>query len=332
MKKVLMLCLSVLLLGACSGGENAMFRKAQLAAQKGQFTKAIQLYSTIIKNNPDNYAAYASRALAYERLPYKDAEERNKNSKLAENDYLKALDLNYNRPEILNNLGALYIDQGKYEEAVVQLSNALAKKPDYFMALLNRGVAYSRQGKMNEALLDFASAERLNPQSPLVYLNRGLAQFAAGYYQSAAEDYSQMMELDPTNPRAYLERGRAFMKMNYYQNAMDDFEQALALNPNYALPYFYMAELEFNRGETDKGIAYAEKAKLLAPTYAPTYEMLGDMLALESPVEATQHYLAARRLDPARALRYQGKIRMMTTENGRKRVVADRFFDLENQR
>lgn len=332
MKKVFMLCLSVLLLSACSGSENALFRKAQLAAEKGQFTRAIQLYSTILKNNPDNYAAYASRALAYERLPYKDAAERNKNRQQAEKDYLSAIRLNYRRPEIFNNLGALYIDQGKYRDAVLQLNEALQLNPNYFMALVNRGVARSRQGKMSEALVDFAEAERLNPQSPLLYLNRGLAQFAAGYYQAAAEDYSQMMDLDPTNPRPYLERGRAFMKMNYYQNAMDDFEQAAALNPNYALPYFYMAELEFSRGETDKGIAYAEKAKLLAPTYAPAYEMLGDMLALESPVEATQHYLAARRLNPANALRYQGKIRMMTTENGRKRVVADRFWDLQHQR
>ena len=332
MKKILMLCLSALVLSACSGGENALFRKAQLAAEKGQFSKAIQLYSTILKNNPNNYAAYASRGLAYERLQAKDAEERNKNRSQAEKDYLSAIALNYARPEIFNNLGALYIDQGRYGEAVLQLNQALALRPNYFMALINRAVAKSQQGQIGAALVDFASAEQIDPHSPLLYLNRGLAQFAAGYYEGAAEDYSQMMELDPANPRPYLERGRAFMKMNYYQNAMDDFQQAIALNPNYAMPYFYAAELLFNKGDTDQGIAYAERAKLLAPTYAPAYEMLGDMLALESPVEATQHYLAARRLDPARSLRYQGKIRLMTTEAGRKRVVADRFLDLNKQR
>lgn len=332
MKKVLMLCLSVFLLSACSGGENALFRKAQLAAQKGQFSKAIQLYSTILKDNPQNYAAYASRALAYERLPYKDAAERDKNRERAAEDYLKAISLNYRRPELFNNLAALYIDQGRYDDALWRLNQALALRPNYFMALINRGVAQSQQGKIGPALLDFAAAEKLNPQSPLLYLNRGLAQFAAGYYEAAAQDYTQMMELDPQNPRPYLERGRAFMKMNYYQNALNDFEQAIALNPKYALPYFYMAEMMFNKGDTDQAVTYAENAKLLAPTYAPAYEMLGDMLALSSPVEATQHYLAARRLDPKNALRYQGKIRLMTTEEGRKRVVAGRFYNLNNQR
>ena len=75
-----------------------------------------------------------------------------------------------------------------------------------------------------------------------------------------------------------------------------------------------------------------KRQNLMPPIKPPAYEMMGDMLALESPVEATQHYLAARRLDPQRALRYQGKIRLMTTEAGRQRVVADRFYDLNNQR
>ncbi len=332
MKKVWLVALSALVLAACGGSEASLFRQAQVASDKGQFDKAIRLYSTIIKNNPDNYAAYASRGLAYERVKVKDTEEMKKNRELAERDYLRAIDLNYQRPEIFNNLGALYIDQGRYQEAVLNLNQALALRPNYFMALLNRAVALSRQGKIGMALVDFSMAEKIDPQSALLYLNRGLAQFAVGYYASAAEDYSQMIELDPQNPRPYLERGRAFMKMEYYQNAMDDFQQAIALNPNYAMPYFYAAELLFNKGEVDEAVAYAERAKLLAPTYAPAYEMLGDMLALESPVEATQHYLAARRLDPQRSLRYQGKIRLMTTEEGRKRVVSDRFFDLQKQR
>ena len=332
MRKVWFIGLSVCMLAACSGGETALFRKAQVAVDKGQFEKAIRYYSTIIKNNPENYVAYAGRALAYEQLSPKEPGDLKKNKELAVRDYQQAISLNYRRPELFNNLGAAYIDQGKYEDALSQLNQALGLRPNYFMALLNRAVAYSKQGKMGQALVDFSEAERLNPQSPLLYLNRGLAEFAAGYYEAAAQDYSQLIDLQPSNPRPYLERGRTLMKMEAYQNAMDDFQKAIALSPNYAMPYFYAAELMFNKGDTDQALSYAERAKLLAPNYAPAYEMMGDMLALESPVEATQHYLAARRLDPQRALRYQGKIRMMTTEAGRQRVVSGRFFDLNNQR
>lgn len=328
MKKILWICLSVLILAACSGKEEKLFSKAQVLADKGAFEKAIQAYSVVLKNNPENYAAYASRGLLYERLTPKNAQQLKKNKQLAERDYLKAIEINYTRPEIFNNLAALYIEQGRYEEALGYLNHAIALNPDYFMALVNRGVVFSQQGKLNRALLDFARAEALNKTSPLVYLNRGLAQFREGYYAGAVDDYTTLTFLDENNPRAYLERGRAFVKMGYFQNAMDDFQKAIAAQPDYALAYYYAAELLFSKGETDEAVAYAQQSKLLAPNYAPVYDMMGDMLALSSPVEATQHYLAARRLDPLRAEYYQNKIRMMTTENGRKRVVADRFLEI----
>lgn len=328
MKKVLLVCLSVMLMAACSASEDKLFRKAQILTDKGEFEKAIQTYSSIIKKNPRHYAAFVSRGLLYDQLKSKDSEQAKKNKQLAERDYLKALSIEYRHPEIFNNLAALYIDQGRYSEAILQLNQALLLRPDYLMALLNRAVAYSQQGNLNKALIDFAEVENLDKRFPLLYLNRGLAFFDAGYYASAAAEYSYLMELEPENPRSYLERGRAFVKMGHFQNAMDDFQKAIALRNDYAMPYYYAAELLFSKGDTDQGVAYAEQAKKYAPNYAPIYDMLGDMLALETPVDATKHYLAASRLDPAHARRYQGKIRMMTTENGRKRVVANRFLNI----
>lgn len=331
MKKVLSICLLGLLLAACGGREASLFSRAQQLVAKKQYAKAIPLYSQIIKNNPESLAAYANRGLAYEQLSTKNKEELAKNRKLAEKDYERAIALNYQRPEIFNNLAALYIDEGKYTEALTLLNTAIALRPNYELALINRAVAKSQLGKFGAAITDFSHAEELNRNSPLLYLNRGLAEYAAGYYASAAEDFSNLAELQPQNPRAYLERGRSFIKMGYFQNAMDDFQLAMAVRPDYAMPYYYAAELLFSRGDVDEALAYAQRAKTLAPDYAGVYDMLGDMLALESPVEATQHYLAARRLDPTHAARYQGKIRMMTSENGRKRVVADRFLDLEKK-
>ena len=308
-----------------------MFGKAQHLTAQGKYDKAIQIYSQIIKQNPKNDMAYANRGLLYERLVPKDAEQAKKNKASAQRDYEQSIRLNYKRPEVYNNLAALYIDQGLYEAAIINADCAISLRPDYFVAYLNRAIAKGKQNKFSEAMLDFSRAESLDPASALVYLNRGMIQFAEGYYASAAEDYSRAMELEPANPRPVLERGRAFVKMGYFQNAMDDFQHAMALKADYAMPYYYAAELLFNRGETEQAIAYAQQAKLLAPNYAPIYDMLGDMLALESPVEATQHYLAARRLDPAKSARYEQKIRMMTSEEGRKRVVAYRFTNLNKK-
>lgn len=331
MKKVLYLCIVAICLSACAGKEASLFGKAQWYANQGQYNKAIQLYTQIIKTNPQSDLAYANRGLMYERLQAKNAEELAKNRRYAERDYERALELNYRQPEIFNNLAALYIDENRNYDAVLLLNEALSIRPNYPLALINRAVAKSKQGYMGEALTDFDRAEELDPSFPLLYLNRGLAYYAGGYYTGAAENFSMLIDRQPQNPRAYTERGRAFIKMDYYQNAMDDFQLAIAIRPDYAMPYYYASGLLFLRGSIDEAIAYAQRAKELSPNTASIYDMLGDMLALSSPVEATQHYLAARRLDPDNARKYHHKIRMMTDENGRKRVVADRLLDIEKK-
>lgn len=331
MRKILCLCAGIALLAACGGKEDSLFSKAQRLADKGQFAKAIQVYSQIIRQNPDNYAAYASRALLYEQLKAKDAEQLKKNKQLAEHDYLRAISLNYQRPEIFNNLAALYIDQNRYGDAILQLNQALVLQPDYFMALMNRGIAKSKLGKLSDALVDFTAADKVRPHTALLFLNRAIAEYEAGYYESALNDFSTVIELEPNSPRAYLERGRTFIKMGYFQNALDDLQHAMTLKPDYAMPYYYAGELLFSQGKVDEGISYLEQAKAYDPNYAPIYETLGDMLALESPVGATQHYLAARRLDPQNTQRYKTKIRMLTTEDGRKRIVAGHFMNLDKK-
>ena len=81
MKKILLIGILAVCLAACSGKEASLFSKAQQLTQKGNFAKAIHLYSQIIKNNPNSTAAYASRGLLYERLKAKDAAELKKNKK-----------------------------------------------------------------------------------------------------------------------------------------------------------------------------------------------------------------------------------------------------------
>jgi len=165
----------------------------------------------------------------------------------------------------------------------------------------------------------------------LLFLNRGLLKYAAKSYPSAIDDFTSLIELEPDNARAYMERGRTFIKMGYFQDALDDFEMAIELKPYYAMAYFYAAELLFNLGDTEVALKYAQRAASLAPAYAPAFEMLGDMYALESPVEATRNYLVARKLDPENSRHYQYKIQMMKSENTRKRVVYDRFANLDKK-
>lgn len=325
MKKVLALFAAAVLLAACSS-EKKSFKQARLAASKGQFTQAIQIYSRLIKHNPNHYAALINRGVLWERLPAKDAKERAKNRSYAEADYLRAIEVNPNAAEPYNNLGALYVDTGRNADAVVYLSEAVSRSPKYFTALMNRAIAYYRQGRVNAALMDFNSALKLRGDEPLLFLNRALAYYDMGMYESALDDLSYLIHLRPDDARAYLERARVFIRMGYPSNAYADLEEAVTIKPAYALAYYYMGDLLFRKGETEQALGMLVRSKELASQYVPTYELMGDMLSVEDPVSATANYMVAKKLDPKNARRYDAKIRLMRTEEGRERVLANRFF------
>ena len=311
---------------ACGGEEKKLFQQAQLQTSKGNYTEAINIYSRLLKKNPKHSAALTNRGILWERLPAKDAAQKQKNREYAEQDYLKAIGVNPAQPETYNNLGALYLDTRQYDDSVYYFSQALLYRPDYFTARMNRAIAYSNLGQFSSSLNDFSEAINLHPTDPLVYLNRGLAYFNMSRYEAAASDFSRVIAIDPENARAYVERARAFIRMGYPSDAFVDLQEAVTLKPTYAIAYYYMGDLLFRKGDKEQALGYLIRAKELASQYVPTYELMGDMLALEDPVAATSNYMVAAKLDPANASYYRRKMEMLRTEEGREQIMTQRFF------
>lgn len=326
MKKICFILCAVFLMCACNS-DKSLFQKAKLATSKGQLQQALELYTRLIKQNPKFAPAYVNRGILWEQIPVKDAAEKSKNLDYAQRDYLQSLVLNPNQAEPYNNLGALSLDRQQYGDAIFYFTQALALRPSYFMARMNRAIAYSKLGQLSDALNDFSQAAQQRPNEPLVYLNRGLTYYDREQYEAAIEDYSRVLSLtDNQDARAFLERARAFIKLGYPANAYADLEEAVSIKPTYALAYYYMADLQFRRGEKDAALALLVRAKELANHYAPIYELMGDMLSMEDPVAAVSNYKVALQLDPAHASRYQRKLDLMRTPEGRDRILGSRFF------
>ena len=82
--------------------------------------------------------------------------------------------------EARNTRGRELINQGKYREAIAELSAALRQDPNFTLALNARGFAYYLLRDYAHALADFDAAIRLNPKYVNAYLNRSKARRAAG--------------------------------------------------------------------------------------------------------------------------------------------------------
>lgn len=325
MKKLVGVFVLAVLIVAC-GGEKSLFQQARLAQAKGNYAKALSLYNQLIKQNPNHTAALSNRALVWEKMPAKDAAEKAKNRRFAEQDYLHALEINHDLAETHNNLGALYMDMGQRGTAIEYFTQAILLRPTYFQALLNRGTAYSQVGDYIQALSDFNEAEKLRPHDTALLYNRALMYFNREKYEAAIYDLTHAIAVAPNNADLYVARARALNKYGFPADAYDDLTHAISLRPDHALAYYYLGDILYRNGDTDYALGALVKAKELDNDYAPTYDLMGDMLAMSDPVSATANYLVALKLDPQNAPKYQAKLAAMKSEEGRYQVLSARFF------
>ena len=196
--------------------------------------------------------------------------------------------------------GLNLLNQGEYENAITEFTNAICLNPQNPNAYNNRGIAYKRLGQTQRAIQDYDQAIRLDPQYDPAYYNRGLAYADLGQYQRAIQDYDQAIRLDPQYAPAYNNRGITYADLGQYQRAIQDYDQAIRLDPQYAPAYYNRGVAYGDLGQHQRAIQDYDQAIRLNPQYAKAYYNRGwNYNQLGQVQRANQDYNEAIRLDPS---------------------------------
>lgn len=122
-----------------------------LAMARQQYILAIEDYRDAPKGSA---AVWNKMGIAYHHLfAFEEAKR----------DYEKALRLQPDFPEALNNLGAVYYAKKEYKKAEKYYRRAIRLDPGSASVYSNLGVAYFAQGKVQPGLAAFRAAYKLDP-------------------------------------------------------------------------------------------------------------------------------------------------------------------------
>lgn len=101
------------------------------------------------------------------------------------------------KDRIHHNLGFVYVNQGRLNEAIGEYLTALKINPEFVDAYNNLGVAYFKQGQIDDAIKSFQTAIELKPDFSDARNNLAIAYYNQGKTQEAMKEYEILMRIDP---------------------------------------------------------------------------------------------------------------------------------------
>jgi tetratricopeptide (TPR) repeat protein len=270
--------------------QEPLFELINLYQTQGQTEKVIALYENILEKDPANIRASMELAYYYyQKGKKKDAE-----------DMLLKLGLrSQNEFEVIVVVIQLYIDQKKYDDALIVINGMLKGLPEspdlnhlagvahYGLKNYDRAIAHFekvtpesrffqdavvhvafiyQEQKQNVAAVQFLkSAIEKDPDNPDFKYYLGTFYEELEDYENAALLINQAIEIEPDNPRYYFRLGVVYDKWNKKEASMEAMRTVISLDPKHAnalnyLGYTY-ADLGLNLDEAERLIKEALKYK-----------------------------------------------------------------------
>jgi len=167
----------------------------QLCFRSGRYHEAEESFLKALEMDPYQTDAHNFLGTVYQELGRPSDAER---------EYLTALqDLAYPTPEMVYlNLGLLYGDLGRDDEAIEALRKAVGINPKYYKAHFHLAAALERVGQIDEAASEYEVAEPGFTASGEYFYRKGFAYFRLGQEREAREAFDRVLEIAPGSESA----------------------------------------------------------------------------------------------------------------------------------
>lgn len=230
---------------APSARQDSLFKTAITLYDKGAYDEAIEVYTSILKENPAYVAAIAELSMTY----------------FAKQDYIKAVAFAQDglkfksgyRPSLYLYLGNSYDVLGKSEDAITAFRNGLAIDAHNYMLHYNLGLAHYRRNELDSARAHFQDALKAKPTHPSSNVALGHVYRAMHKRVPAIFAYSRFLILEPNSNRSTAIAGilRSLLSDSLSVKTTGPGQMTITVNPD-------SDEVDGNLGTLELSLAMAQ--------------------------------------------------------------------------
>ena len=193
--------------------------------------------------------------------------------------FTHALSVTPDNPVARNNLGAMYVDQGKVKEAAEQYEIALKLDPANGETQYNLGVMMSAMGRTAEAEHWYREALKNRPNHPKALNNLGGILAEAGKADEAMEYYRKAVAAAPDFADAHNNLANLLATAGQLDAALVEYGKALDINPNHINVRLNVALICMRHGVPDEARRQLDQVLRIDPKNAYALKMLDQLNA-----------------------------------------------------
>lgn len=260
-------------------------------------TAAIRDFNEALEIDANYPAAHAGLCDAHTIL-YKVTRDPN-NIRSAEAACARAYSVGSQLPQVLTEVGMLYMSTGKEEGAAALFQRALEIDPQFAKALRGLAGVHERRLEFDEAESRLKQAARLQPGNWRIRNELGTLYFATGRYADAADEYRGILEVHPRNFAALGNLGSMELLLGDFEAAREATQRSLEIEydpihaSNLGVIHYYL-------GDFDRSVEIHKSVVEAAPRSSASWVNLGDALHFSGD-EAAAREAFGKALEFARA-------------------------------
>ena len=204
----------------------------------------------VLENEPDNSDVYNNMGVAYSCIDDFDH---------ALNCYTKALELNPELAQAYINLSDLYFKTGDLPSAIGTLQRGTYELETNLTLAHLLARVYIEDQRYEDAIVELERVLDGEPENYDAYYDLGHVCFELGDYESAISNFENVLNYKEDSELLYYALAQAYEANNEIDKAISNYLKAIAVNDKFTLAYKKVAILFMARNDFEDALEYFEE-------------------------------------------------------------------------